>query len=200
MMPEDLDRELTNVLRVEPSGEFRARLRSRVSAEEMKSSWRLRLPVTVCAGIASLLIAGGWWLESSTSALLIPPDRQVLDGAVTRPGVTRPASQVEAQTALTTELPTAPTVLTPHARGTIRPGAALAVSAPVATPAAGRQEVLIADAERAGVRLLFDAVAAGRLELPEDMLQNLSLPIVEARTGLSDFDSPWVDSHQGDAQ
>jgi hypothetical protein len=85
----------------------------------------------------------------------------------------------------------------PHAQTGL---SATLVSQAAAVPARQEPEVLLPESERAGVRLLFEALAAGRLELPEDMLQDLSLPIVEARTGPHDLDSPWTDSSEGDVR
>jgi hypothetical protein len=53
-------------------------------------------------------------------------------------------------------------------------------------------EVLLSESERAGVQLLLESAASGRLRLPEEMLRDLSLPIVEARTAFPDLDAPWV--------
>ena len=187
IMPDDLDRELADALRAEPSAEFRARIRARVDGEYMSTGWRV--PAAAYAGFAGVIVASAIWFMPYGA----PPVRQVIDAA---PSARPPEPVTEASS--TNVAP--PLGTPPRERGrtsrrvTQSPAMAQATgsvnvpaSAPVSVP-----EVLLSDSERAGVRLLLESAASGRLRLPEEMLRDLSLPIVEARTTFPDPDSPWV--------
>jgi hypothetical protein len=51
-----------------------------------------------------------------------------------------------------------------------------------AAPRAGNRtmpDILLSDSERSGFRLLWETAATGRLRLPEEMLQDSTVPIIE---------------------
>jgi len=187
IIPHDLDRELADALRAEPSGEFRARIGARVAAENMNLGWRLPQPAAAYAGFAGVIVAAAIWFMPYGAA----PVRQASDEA--------PSTAVAS-----TEAPHP--MMRPRSR-TIRPGPLPAVTArptksatvlanePTASATsanASEPEVLLSQSELAGVQLLLESAASGRLKLPEAMLRDLSLPIVEARTTFPDPDTPWV--------
>ena len=63
----DLDRELADAFRAQPSGEFRARIRARVAGEAMNDRWRLSLPAAY-AGMAGVIMTGAIWFMSFSEA------------------------------------------------------------------------------------------------------------------------------------
>ncbi len=193
----DLDRELADALRAEPSGEFRARIRARVASEAMNDRWRLPLPAAY-AGVAGVIMAGAIWFISFGEA----PGRQVRDEVPSR-RPTMPASDTTSIGSIppatnAERVPGSPARDVPSRRTIARKATpsspayeSPATSSSTAEVASG-PEVLLSDSERAGVQLLLESAASGRLRLPEEMLRDLSLPIVEARTTIPDPDLPWV--------
>jgi len=193
----DLDRELADALRAEPSGEFRARIRARVASEAMNGRWRLPLPAAY-AGVAGVIMAGAIWFMSFGQA----PGRQVRDEVPSgRP--TMPATDATSIASIppatnnervlgspARDVPSRLTIArkaTPPSPTNESPAASSSTAG-----VAGGPEVLLSDSERAGMQLLLESAASGRLRLPEEMLRDLSLPIVEARTTSPDPDLPWV--------
>lgn len=198
IIPPDLDRELADAVRVEPSGEFRARIRARVAGENMNSGWHLPQPAAAYAGLAGVIVAGALWFMPYGAA----PVRQ----AIVEPPSTR--SPVASTETVSTDKAPNPEMAPPeHARTprrapvpavtarTTNPSTAPAnepTASAIATDVPSTPEVLLSESERAGVQLLLESAASGRLRLPEEMLRDLSLPIVEARTTFPDPDLPWV--------
>jgi hypothetical protein len=194
----DVDRELAEALRAEPSGEFRARIRARVASEAMNDRWRLPLPAAAYAGVAGVIMAGALWFMSFGQA----PGRQMRDqvpsGHPTMPATDTTSIRSIPSATNAERVPGSPARDVPGrltiARKTTAPppsNESPAMSSRAADIASG-PEVLLSDSERAGVQLLLESAASGRLRLPEEMLRDLSLPIVEARTTISDPDLPWV--------
>jgi len=193
--PHDLDRELADALRTEPSGEFRARIRARVDGEKMNVGWRLPQPAAY-AGFAGVIVAAAIWFMPYGAA----PVRQASNEA--------PATAVGSTETVSTGEAPHPMMRAPDSSRTLRRAPALAVTARTTKSAAALAneptasataadvssgpEVLLSESERAGVQLLLESAASGRLRLPEEMLRDLSLPIVEARTAFPDPDAPWV--------
>jgi len=158
MTSDDLDRELAAVLRVEPSAGFRAQIRDRVSGESIRSRWTGAVPIVLAASVA---IAAAVLAVSPTGDADRPSDRRAAVGTdvslgALSPGATaRPHDVVQPQTR--------------HRRAAPRVGIE-----------PRRPEVLLSASEQAGVRLLFESVASGRLELPPEMLQDLSLRVADS--------------------
>ena len=186
MTPNDLERELTEALRVSPSGEFKARIRTRLDAEEMRAAWQPRVPVIVFAGIASLLVAGGVWL--------MPGSHPVAPTQVASTPSPHVAQRLHPPVADATTVPPRAPIPRRSTKPT-RPAARAQVPplAEAPAPRAAEPEVLLSESERAGVRLLFESAASGRLRLPEEMLQDPTPPIVEARTSVPFPDQPSSD-------
>jgi hypothetical protein len=157
---DDLDRDLAAVLGVDPSVEFRARVRERIARESMASPWRLFGPrfVPVAAATVVVVVAGMYVFtgpQGPGPAVAIP--RQ----ASTAGDIVLPAPVAA--------------VAPPPSTAPRRIAVANPSSAVVAVTA--RHEVLLSESERAGVRLLFQAIAEDRLELPDDVLAPATAPI-----------------------
>jgi hypothetical protein len=193
LTPDDIDRQLAAALRVDPSAEFRARIRERLTAEEIATGWRLYRPAAACAALGIVLVTGTMWFMSpgagpvrqasvgpAPSGTHVAPAPTAADAAAPQPARLNPA-----RTAASRPLP--------------RPAVASEVNEPIARPV-GQPAVLLSESEQAGVRLLFESLAAGRLELPEEMLRDSVLPIIEARTDAPASHSPWDDNDEGDRQ
>ena len=152
---EDLDRALADALRIEPSSDFRSHVRDRVTREPMRPRWVAAVPLALAA---SLVIASAFVL--SRDAVNEPPAEQiataqdVMLAPITPPMTTKP-------------------------QGMVRSGPHRAVAAPRLPVGVSQPEVLLSASEQAGVRLLFESVASGRLELPPEMLRELSLPLAD---------------------
>src|SRR3954465_15646792 len=170
----DLDRELTAALRVEPSPELRVRVRARIAGARMNASWRWLLRVGGCAGTAGLVIAAAGWnsFESSSPADLTRSASRI--ETIHRQPLAPPRSQ-----AVIATTPLRPVKVAQRLVRARRQLPLPAVGAAVREP-----EVLLSESERDGVRMLLDSVASGRLELPHEMLRDLSLPIVQAGSSL----------------
>ena len=188
MTPGDLDHglaeELTEALHVSPSAEFRARIRTRLDAEEMRAAWHPRVPVVVFAGIASLLVAGGVWLMPGSHPVATTPVASTPSPHVAQ--LLHPAVAGATKVSLPAPIPQKSTK-------PIRQTAQVPPVAEAPVPRAAEPEVLLSESERAGVRLLFESAASGRLRLPEEMLQDPTPPIVEARTSVPFLDQPSSD-------
>jgi hypothetical protein len=152
--PDDLDRVLIDALNVEPSSEFRSRVRGRVMRESMRSRWTATAPLVVAASLA--FVAIGFTL--SRDVVDERPVQRIATGAdVMLPSVSEPMT----------------TNTSPVIRPTLRSVAKRRLPTDVSQP-----QVLLSASEQAGVRLLFESAASGSLQLPPEMLQDLSLPIV----------------------
>jgi hypothetical protein len=202
MMPDDLDRELADALAVDPSAGLPARIRERISAEAKAANGRWQVSLAVAAGLCSVVAAGTIWLSMSAPGPLSQPQYD----AVVRDVPATGAEQPDHQAASAAPAPTTAPALTPTPRAT--PTVASRNTVPPQrdarrSPAAGAvlpgaieehretAEVLLSDAEKAGVRLLFESAASGRLKLPEDMLQDPSVPIARDRPSLIPISEPF---------
>lgn len=150
---DELDHELAAAVDVEPSGEFRARVRERIARESMTPRWRLAaMPAMVSAGaMAAVVIAVVLWPEQ-------PADRAPLHGT-SGTDVTLAAVSVPAP-------PTGPRASRPPAIKTH-------VSPPVRP---SEPEVLLSVSERDGFRLLLAAIADDRFKSPDDRVS--AVPVV----------------------
>ncbi len=196
MTPDDFDRELAGALRISPSGEFRARIRARVSGEHMRAGWWPQVPMAAYAGFAGLVVVVGLWLMSGSRAVspvqmaggTLPRAARDADGVPSGQGQPPRAAVGNASV-------NSPSSLAQDRERPPRPVARTHAAPLSKTPAvpASDQEVLLSESEIAGVRLLFESAASGRLRLPEDMLQDPTPPIVEARTSV-----PLLDQQSSD--
>ena len=167
---EDLDRELAAAIRLEPSADFRARVRARVAGEQIKAPWGVRLlPIVACAGLAGLLAAGAWWLNEP-----VPASAPLAQASVTMPAGALPFTEPAATESRQPSVAPRRALTRPVPRVSERP----AVDARARTP-----EVLLSESEKAGVRLLFESAASGRLELPPEMLQDTTVPLALVPSG-----------------
>ena len=197
---DELDRELADALRVEPSVEFRASVHARLAGERIQPSWgRLAPAVVACAGLAAVLVGGAFWLNAIEPA------------PVTQAGGDRPGSPVAIVGRGVSASPGGPDKARPTSD--LKPVAAMLrptiarrapaephqVPSPAVESTLPQTEVLLSDSEQAGLRLLFESVAAGRLELPESMLSEPTPPIVKAQRDAPV--DPWTDGRaEGDVQ
>ena len=128
-----LDHELASLLSVQPSPEFRARVRARIASEPLPRSWYLQWRVAA-AGVAAIAVAGAFVLSRVDLA-----DR-------TRKSM--------APSPLSSTAPAALTVAVPSPRS-----AAAVIHQP---SSAGEPEVLVAPREARGLRQLEALVRDGR--------------------------------------
>ena len=156
MNVEDCDRALIDALGVEPSHEFRSRVRARVAQESILPRWHAaRVPMTLAAAL--LIVAGALVLVQDDS---VQPQPHVAAADVVLPAIAQPVVLLP-QPAVARSAPR---------RATAEARPAVVVREP---------EVLLSASEQAGVRLLFESAATGRLQLPPEMLRDLSLPLVD---------------------
>jgi hypothetical protein len=127
-----LDRELASLLSVEPSPEFRARVRARIASEPLPRSWYLQWRVAA-AGVAAIAVTGAFVLSRVDSG----------DGA----------RKSMAPSPLPSTAPAALTVAVPS------PRSAAVIHHP---SSAGEPEVLVAPREARGLRQLEALVRDGR--------------------------------------
>jgi hypothetical protein len=133
-----LDRELTSLLSIEPSPEFRAKVRARVAGERIARPWHFQWRVAA-VGAAAVVVA-------SLVIMRVTP---------TRPS--RPAAQLVEKGPAASVPPVLPV---PNDRPQMAPVVALAVRQPA--PPTNRAEVLIDVSARRGLRQLSALVRDGR--------------------------------------
>ena len=152
----DLDRALSDALGVEPSREFPSRVRARLVQESIQPRWfAARVPLTLAAAL--MLVAGAMVLVRED---IEQPSPQVAAVDVVLPAMTEP-------------------VTAPPQPAVPRPTPRLVVAESRPSVVVRQPEVLLSESEQAGVRLLFESAATGRLQLPPEMLRDLSLPLVD---------------------
>jgi hypothetical protein len=153
---EDVDRALIDAMGVEPSHEFRSRVRARLAQESVRPRWHAaRVPLTLAAAL--MIVAGAMVLVRDDGE---QPQPRVAAADVALPAMTHP-------------------VFAPPQPAVPRPAPRRAVAQSRPSIVVREPEVLLSASEQAGVRLLFESAATGRLQLPPEMLRDLSLPLVE---------------------
>jgi hypothetical protein len=94
---DQIDQELTSLLSLEPSPEFRARVRARIASEPLPSPWYLQWRVAAAAAAAALTVVAGVAIMRVAPA---PQPRPAALGMENGPAVTaRPADPAPAQRA-----------------------------------------------------------------------------------------------------
>jgi len=147
------DQELAAMLAVEPSPEFRARVRARVAAERMRSMWTRPVVLGWMSGTAALMAVTGIWLAMPGTERGVTTTRDL-------PAVARhvPAAEREARHA-PVDAPIAPPERSaPDVRAVVfsPDGTRIAF---VARPSPHvRHEVLVSPDEAVAMEHLFDAL------------------------------------------
>lgn len=167
---DDVERALTDALQLEPSSGFRSRVRERVTQESMRTRW---------VGATPLVLAASLVIVASAFALLrdavderrgqIAPGSDVTLAAVPENTVAHPTSEIRLPRPIAATRPAAVTRALSDPRHAARPR----------VPIGREPEVLLSASEQSGVRLLFESAASGRLQLPPEMLRDLSLPLAD---------------------
>jgi hypothetical protein len=157
---DELERELAAAVDVEPSGEFRARVRERVAHESMTSRWHLAaVPAMVSAGaVAAAILAVILWPGQPADG----PQLQGTSGAdITLSAVRAPALPTVSRASL-------PPAIRTHVSPSVRPC---------------EPEVLLSASERDGLRLLLAAIADDRFKSPDDRVPTVPAvtPVVAAQ-------------------
>jgi hypothetical protein len=132
-----LDRELASLLSVEPSPEFRARVRTRIAGEPSPRSWYLQWRVVACGVVAAAVV-----IAAVVGRVSLPGNGQ------------RPSRLVIAQSPLPSTTLTASPVAVPSPRSA---RAVIHRSSPTGEP-----EVLVAPRDARGLRQLEALVREGR--------------------------------------
>ena len=167
-----LDREIEELLAVEPSPEFLARIRARVAAEPEPGSWQ----------------HGWWWLAAGATAVGVlavavavsrpgPPEEtrdppRVADVApagdarLSVPTVTLPPGPEDVASPAAPPPPPQPILDDPAATAPPEPAPVSAPAAPAATGPPQFARVVISQSEAAALRQLFTQVSDGRLAVP----------------------------------
>jgi hypothetical protein len=159
MTDDELDDALTAAACVDPSAEFRARVRTRIGRATMLSPWSRWAPVCLASALAvaiALMVTAGRKTANPVS------DEQAAYRAVPHGNVAPVAPSISAN------------VLAPLTQRTrVTDGAAADARREALPETEQHAEVLVSESEQAGVRLLFEAVASGTFELPPEMLHDL---------------------------
>jgi hypothetical protein len=155
----DLDTELRGLLSVEPSPQFEAKVRARISAERMKGGgWSLGWPLAIAAAVVLAIVSGALMFKAPSSPALVPPPVvAVAEPPAGAPIVEPPSAQ-----------PRAPDTGTGRARPRARTGRVAAVPR--------EPEVLVDVRQRANVGRLIAMARAGLLK-SEDLPQAASGPV-----------------------